>query len=397
MFFTSIPGMRLRAISLSVLLPLATGAPAIAQTVGAPTQSAAPRQSGTVKAITPHDFVLTTAAGDVAVTVPEKERVLLVPPGSKDLSSALPGTLADVAAGDRVIVTGTAGDSGSVMNATRVLVMKSTAIAARGAADQAAWSRGVGGIVRSVDPGTGILTVANGARVTTVDTSAKTTVRRYAGSSVRFEDAVPSTVAEVRAGDQLRARGERSPDGTTLVADEIVSGSFGNFSGVLTAVDAAAGTVTLKDLATKQPVTVAFTDKSDLRRLPPGAAQSMSARAGGEGAGHGAAPGNAALAGERTPGGASNGQGIGQGRAGMDLSRMLTRLPTETLAGLKPGDAVLIVASNNPQNSQPVAITLLVGVEQILAAHPAGDTTLSLWSLGGGGEGEAGGGEASPR
>ena len=81
----------------------------------------------------------------------------------------------------------------------------------------------------------------------------------------------------------------------------------------------------------------------------------------------------------------------------MDLSRMLNRLPTETLAGLKPGDAVMIVASDAPHTSQPTAITLLAGVEQVLAAHPAGETTLSPWSLGGGGEGEAGGGEAGPR
>ena len=400
MYFTSTRPIRLQVLSLGLLLAFFAGAPASAQSPAAgPTQSATPRQSGTVKAVTPHDFVLTTTSGDVAVTVPDRARVMLVPPGSKDLSSAQPGTLADVAAGDRVIVSGTAGDSGPMMNATRVIVMKSTAIAARGAADQAAWARGVGGIVRSVDPATGIISVASGARVTTVDTSAKTTVRRYAGSSVRFEDAVASTVPEIHPGDQLRARGDRSPDGTTLVADEIVSGSFGNFSGVLTGVDATAGTVTLKDLATKQAVTVAITEKSNLRRLPVGATQAMAARTGGEGADHRGAPGGAAQAGARGSGdGPGTGGGSGSGRGGMDLSRMMNRLPTETLAGLKPGNAVMIVASNNPQSGEPTAITLLVGVEQILAAHPAGETTLSPWSLGGGGgEGEAGGGEAGPR
>lgn len=67
---------------------------------------------------------------------------------------------------------------------------------------------------------------------------------------------------------------------------------------------------------------------------------------------------------------------------------MMNRLPTETLGELKPGDAVMIVASDG-QGGRPTAVTLLSGVEQILAAHPSGETTLSPWSLGG--EGSEGG------
>jgi hypothetical protein len=85
----------------------------------------------------------------------------------------------------------------------------------------------------------------------------------------------------------------------------------------------------------------------------------------------------------------------------MDLSRMLARLPTETPADLKQGDAVMIVASNNGAAGRPTAITLLSGVEQILAASPSGETTLSPWSLGNGGEAaggmEGGAGAPSPQ
>ncbi|MGI4830563.1 MAG: hypothetical protein ACRYFU_20550 [Janthinobacterium lividum] len=352
-------------------------------------QPAAPRQSGTVKAVTSHDLVLTTAAGqDYAVTVPEKTRVLLVPPGSHDLSAAQPGTIGDIAAGDRVIVSGTAGDAGAMLNATRVIVMKSNAIAATHAEQEAAWTHGAGGIVRSVDPSTGILAVANGAHTLTVDTSATTVVRRYAGASVRFEDAVKSTVAAVHPGDQIRVRGQHSSDGNTIVADEIVTGSFSNFSGVVSALDSNAGTVTLKDLATKRTVTVDVTPQSNVRRLPPGAAAML--------AGHGRSDNATGVHGGQPPTAtAQPAATAGTGRPGAtggDLSRMINRLPTETLAGLKPGDAVMIVAANNPQTDQPTAITLLVGVEQILAAHPTGETTLSPWSIGNtAGEGETGG------
>jgi hypothetical protein len=62
----------------------------------------------------------------------------------------------------------------------------------------------------------------------------------------------------------------------------------------------------------------------------------------------------------------------------MDLSAMLSRLPTETLAGLKVGDAVMIVATSGSSDAEKsTAVTLLVGVDAILSA-----TTLSPWSVG---------------
>jgi hypothetical protein len=80
----------------------------------------------------------------------------------------------------------------------------------------------------------------------------------------------------------------------------------------------------------------------------------------------------------------------------MDLSQMLSRLPTETMAGLKPGDAVMIVATSaSAQSAQSSAVTLLVGVEPILTAAPGGEgMTLTPWSVGSG-EPSAGMGEGA--
>jgi hypothetical protein len=67
-------------------------------------------------------------------------------------------------------------------------------------------------------------------------------------------------------------------------------------------------------------------------------------------------------------------------------------LPNKTIADLKVGDAVMIVASQpDPSNSAMTAVTLLSGVEPILAAAPgAPSMTLSPWNIGG--EGPDGGG-----
>jgi co-chaperonin GroES (HSP10) len=351
-------------------------------------QTAAPRTAGTVKAADSNGVTVTTAAGtDVAVAVSAAAKVLLVAPGSKDLKSATPGVLSDVAVGDRVLVTGTDGDTATALNATRVIVMKATAIAQSHAAEDAAWAKGSGGIVKSVDTATGTVVLASGLKTLTVTTTPATVVRRYADDSVRFADATLSSLAAVKPGDQLRVRGNKSADGLTLAADAMVAGSFKNYSGLLTAVDATAGTVTLKDLATKKVVVVSVTANSDLRRIPAQAAQMIAMRMKG-----GAVP----PAGAAAPAAGAGPAGDGTRRAGADLSQMLSRLPTETVAGLKSGDAVMIVATSaSADSAKSTAVTLLVGVDAILTASPAGTTTtLSPWSLGGGGEGggEGGGG-----
>ena len=387
------------ALRWSVASVLALGCVALlrAQT------SASPHPAGTVKSTSASGFVLTTTGGqDVTVNVPGAAKVLIVPPGSKDLSAATAGSVTDVQTGDKALVTGTAGDTGATVTAVRVVLMKSAALAESHAAEEQAWARGGGGIVKSVDPAAGKIELSSGLRTVTVTTTPATIVRRYSGGSVRFEDAVKSDLASIQPGDQLRVRGTRSPDAATMTADEIVAGTFKNYSGLLTAVDPTAGTVTLKDLTTKKVVTVAVTPNSDVRRLPPMAAQAMAARmrggansAGAGGGGGAQRPAGAAPAGGEGPQGAA----AGARRAGMDLSQMLSRLPTETIAGLKPGEAVMIVAtSSSGQSTQSSAVTLLAGVEPILTAAPSGEgMTLTPWSFGGGGESAGGMGEGPGR
>ncbi|MGB7560949.1 MAG: hypothetical protein WBL99_05715, partial [Candidatus Acidiferrales bacterium] len=69
------------------------------------------------------------------------------------------------------------------------------------------------------------------------------------------------------------------------------------------------------------------------------------------------------------------------GRA--DLQQMLNRLPPAKLADLQKGEAVMIVSTQGAVAGEVTAITLLGGVEPILAAAPQGGQamTLSPWSL----------------
>ena len=385
------------ASKVKAIAGLAAGVLALAGVLSAHAQApaGAPHASGTVKATTDTAITVTTTAGqDYTVTVPAAASVLEVAPGSHDLKSATPAHLGDIAVGDKVLVTGSAGDTGTALTAQRVVVMKSAAIAETHAAESEAWSQGGGGIVKSVNASAGTITISSGLKMVAIQTTPATIIRRYSDGSVRFEDAVKSSIGAIQPGDQLRVRGTKSADGSSVAADEIVTGSFSNFSGTIASIDGTAGTLTLKDLATKKTVIVAITPNSDVHRIPTEIATRMAARLRG-GATPGGAPGaNGAAAPAAGGAGAQASAEDGQhraGRAGMDLSQMLSRLPAETLAGLKTGEAVMIVASAS-QPGKATAVTLLAGVEPILAAQPAGQAmTLSPWSIGGGAD--AGGGQ----
>ncbi len=156
----------------------------------------------------------------------------------------------------------------------------------------------------------------------------------------------------------------------------------------------------MKDLATKRTMTVKLTSDSDVRKLPAEAAARFAARArGGAAAAPTGAGGAHSGAGGAQPASSPSNAAAPQGgeeqrrSAGMDLSQMLSRLPTETIADLKTGDAVMIVASQaTPGSPDVTAVTLLSGVEPILAAPGASTMSLSPWNVGGDAPDASGGG-----
>jgi uncharacterized protein DUF5666 len=371
-------------------------------------QPAVARRIGAIKAINGSAFTLTPDSGpDVAVTVQPNARLLRIAPGEKDLKNAAPVQLQDLQVGDRVRVRGQASAEGASIAALEVIVIPHSDLQALHEQERADWQkRGLGGLVSAVDPATGTITISvtslGGRKEIAVHTSKSTIFRRYAPDSVKFDDAKPSTLQEIRPGDQLRARGDRSPDGSELTAEEIVTGSFRNVAGLVNSVDASSGTITVQDLLSKKPVPVKITSESQLHRLPPEMAQRIAMRLktsmppGTPGASSGSAPaaGNGlqpgTQSGEVRPSGGGMGGGMRQGGA-PDFQQMLNRMPAVTIADLRKGDAVLIVTTQGAASGAGTAITLLSGVEPILQAAPNGSQAMMLapWSLGGAPTGDA--------
>ncbi|MBV8113746.1 MAG: hypothetical protein JO300_03325 [Silvibacterium sp.] len=377
---------------------------AMLSTGQAPSAPQALRIVGTVTAVEGKTLTIKSDAGTATtVNATDSTRVLRAEPGAKSLSDASPAQVIDITVGDRVLVSATAGEAGSPGTALRIIAMKQGDIAQKQKVEQADWQRrGTGGLVKTVDPAASTITIAAGSRTVVIHTTPKTVYKRYDPSSIKFSDAKPASLDQIHPGDQLRARGDRSADGSELTAEEVVAGSFRNIAGTVTSVDEAANAVTVTDLATKRPVVIHITSDSQLHKLPQAMAEGLAARlknpnAGASASGSGPAAGSGASgppAGGQSQGGTGR-QGAGDGPGGQrggDLSQMLQRTPAVQLAELHRGDAVMIVATQGTPETA-TAVTLLAGVEPILTAPSSASQSMfsASWNLGGGGASEAAG------
>jgi uncharacterized protein YciI len=397
----------LLALSAFALTPSAwsygpPSSPQVSQQTATPGQVI--RSVGTIKAINGTTITLTPDTGsELNILVQDATRVVRIPPGETTLKNAAPAQLQDLQAGDRILVGGKLADDSKSLNASTIVVMKRSDVTAKQQHDREDWQkRGLGGLVSAVDAASGAITISQpslgASKVITIHTTKSTIVRRYAPDSVKFENATPSTLADIKPGDQLRARGARSADGSELDADEIVSGRFRNLAGTVVSADAAANTITVLDLATKKSVVVRVTTESQLRKLPAPMAQRLAMRLNGgtggtaNGAGAPTAPANPGAQPSTPSSGspASGGPAERQRANGSpDLQQILARMPAVGIADLQKGDAVMIVSTEGTDSGGVTAITLLAGVEPLLQSKGSQAMILSPWSLGGAPGGDA--------
>lgn len=455
----SIQSMSILSVSIpsmiSTILLVATGAvnPSLAAAWRAPaspiaeTQTpAAPagraRHVGTIKAIDGTTITLTAEAGAViTITVADATRLMRIPPGDSNPKDATPLDFKDLQVGDLLRVVGLASDDGKSMAASSIIALKATDVAAKHQQELQDWQkRGMGGVVSAVDPAAGTVTISvsnlMGKKSIVIHTSKDTVIRRYAPDSNQIEDAKPSSLLGIKVGDQLRARGDRTADGTELAAEDILTGIFPYIVGTISSVDASSGAISVQDVLAKKVVMVKVARTSELHKLPLETAQRFANRlkgasgiAGlpGGGASSGAAgsganpPAGAAAnapantpssttpnaqgapAGGSTEGASHNGSGPGAGgmpgsgmpggtRAGgiPDFQQVVSHTPAVAVADLHKGDAVVILATEGTPTIPSTVITLVGGVEPILQAAPSASQAMMLapWSLGGAPAGE---------
>ena len=303
-----------------------------------------------------------TEGGNFDVLLRDKTKYLRVTPGEETMEKAEIIALLDISIGDRVIARGHVSAEEKSVQARQIVVMSKAAIAEKLAHDRQEWRRrGIVGRISAIKPETKVIVLltgtSEGERSIALSVFDKAIFRRYAPDTVRFADTLPSSFGEMKVGDQVRALGEKSADGTSFTAEEIVSGSFRVVSGKITAINIVANEITLTDLQTKQPVTVVITKDSLMRRLSPEIVRMLMQQR------------TPAVAISKTQTAATSTRSAGNAA---ETQEKLENLPAMKITDLRLGDAVRVSSTRGTNPTRVTAIALAAGVEELLKASQGG-------------------------
>ncbi len=331
-------------------------------------------KSGDVESIATDKIVIKTASGVVDIVLNDKTEFKRVSVEKPSLATATAVARTEISAGDKVAVSCLANADGKSLWGRTVYLMTKADISQKAAKETAEWrTRGISGKVMTANVETKQIVVEVSGMVskTNVTLTPKSDAKflRYSSDSVKFTDAKMSSILEVKAGDQIRAIGDKSTDGAAFTAETILTGSFRQTAGTVKSIDVANNEVVVKDLATNKDVTIAFGDAILLKRFPPEMAERM---AGAQMPGAVRPPGVPAQGPPQGVQPPANGQPQSQGRmmgggARGGIDEMIERFPNITAVDLKVGDAIAVLTSGSQANVGKIkAIKLLAGVEPFI-------------------------------
>ena len=341
-------------------------------------------KTGDVESIAADNIVIKTNAGSLGVVLNDKSEFKRISAEKPSLSTATTVTITEIAVGDKVTISCLATPDGKSLWGRTVYLMTKSDISQKAAKEAAEWrTRGITGKVGTVNTQTNQIVVEMsgmmGATKVTLTPKAEAKFMRYASDSIKFADAKPSSIAEIKAGDQIRALGDRSTDGAAFAAETVLTGAFRQSAGTVKSVEVAKNEVVVKDMATNKDVTIAFGEAIMLKRFPPEMAERMASfqmPGAARPPGTQGQPGQGQVVAQTGPpsGGQppANGQTGGPGRVmggsrGGGMDDLLERLPNITAAELKVGDAIAILSSGAPVGTDTVkAIKLIAGVEPFI-------------------------------
>ncbi len=371
--------MRNKILLFAIIISLS----GLASVTFAQTATIGPKNSvvtGDVISVDAGRIILQTKDGELNVGLSDKTEYKRVPADNPSLKAATPAAFGEIGVGDKLMVLGMMSADKKTLPAKSVYLMTKSDIADKLAKERERWTtRGISGRVVTVNLDTKQVTVevrglaAATSVVLTPKPEAK--YRRYAPNSVKYSEANVSNFAELKAGDMLRAVGDKSADGASFAAEEILTGAFQTVAGTVKAVDAVKNEVVITDLQSKKDVTVELGSASLLKKFPEQMAQMMAARQSAQAGGPGGPGGQAQGRPQTGTGNGQSGTGPGGGgspggpRGGID--DMLERFPNITAADLKVGDMIAVSSSKSTNLDRITAIKLLAGVEPFIRAAQA--------------------------
>lgn len=293
-------------------------------------------------------LLLQTEKGNqVAVNLVESTQYYRMPPDETSLTKAEKISLSQISVGDRAYARGKVSADQKSVPAQMVVVLTESDLEARRKARSEEWrTRGITGLVTQISANPQEITVqllsGNPPQKIIIDAAqAQARYRQYAPGSANFSDSLPSSFAAVKVGDVVRALGQKNADGTRLIPEELFFGTFLTVGGTITEIKQATGEIVVKDIVTKQTITLLVGPKTSLKRLSPEVTTLLLAKVKGS-----------------PPATPTTTQAQG------NSPDMLESLPSISLKDLGSGN--MIIASSSLQADSPVrlAIAIVAGAEQ---------------------------------
>ena len=328
---------------------------------------------GEVTSVGAEKIVLKTKDGAIDVVISTATEFKRIPPDNPKLSAAVATNISEIGVGDKLLVTGTVSADKKNIPAKAVYLITKSDLTQKQNKESEAWrARGVVGRVTAVNFQTSEVTISvrggmmAGERTVVVTPKETAKFLRYAPNSVQYSEAKPSNIKEIFVGDIVRALGDKSDDGASFKAEQIVSGAFQTIAGTVKSVDAAKNEIVVENIQTKKDVTISVGGTSQMKKFPAEMAQRM-AQAQAMRA-NGVQPPQQNN--QTPPAGQAPPNQAGQGGGGMrgDLNDMFERLPVVTVADLKAGDMIAVSSTRTDDPTRATAIRLLAGVEPFLKA-----------------------------
>ncbi len=327
--------------------------------------------AGDVTSIDEKTATVATKSGPVVVNFTDQTVFKKVSAVNPDFKTATDGAKTDIGVGDRLTVTGILAADGRSLPAKNVYFITKADVAAKNAKETEEWRRrGIAGKVTNVNTQTGQLTIEvrglMGSTSTVLTPKEGADFLKYAPDSVRFDEAVKSSLAEVNVGDMLRALGDKSADSTSFAAERVITGAFQTIAGTVVSVDAAKNEILIKNLQDKKEITVAVSDSTVIKKFPVEMAERLAGAGGARPMGGGNVQMRPANPGGQ-PGPAGGGRpGMGGPGGGGSIDDMIERFPNMAASDLAAGDMIAFSSSKNGNAARVKAIKVLAGVEPFI-------------------------------
>jgi hypothetical protein len=293
--------------------------------------------------------ILTSSGQNIVVLVDDRSELKRVPAGETNLQNAVKIAFSDISLEDNAFVRGlTAGNSR--IEARQIVIVSSADAAKRKQQKADEWKkRGVAGIVKNVDESANQITIelkGEGSKRLEIFANTRTVFQHYRENAVNMDDYGPGGMDKIRTGDQVRALGTKTPDGSRYDAEEIFSGSFRTVNGKVKSINLESSELTLVDSKTDRAITVRVTGDSRLIRLT---SESIAKNSGKSGAAE------------------------SSGRPSViSISAMLENSPRIALADIRENEILVIATASDPDLGKINALTVISGVELVSGSRGGG-------------------------